>query len=300
MIRLRRKAQLIRPGVVGVNNSDVVFLRDQKQKIKAFNIIVKSIDKSWNFHENPNPKWKLVSDKVLSEKNSGLFGYSPLICQHIFKEIASFYAKVIYCLFKCYSYLILDSFSAKSFDKLNLKLEPSLQKQFDIIKKIHTLDVDKLFDAPLSTNLKAIAKKPEVIDFLKYGSNVDLELIKPSVRPNPPRISFQTNSLPSSLSRHTVTPSTSSTPAASSGSLNLSDPDIVTLRASRKEISAFTLIINCIDIQWNFSKNTLKKWTEVANKVRQLNQSLKDYNAAKCELQLTHWTNFYTRVFHTY
>ena len=85
----------------------------------------------------------------------------------------------------------MSRFYAMNFFKLNLKIELPLQKMFDLLKIVHTINLDSILDETVVEMLKKISKVPEIQKYLHYYrtygydiylGELSLEKIEPKLR----------------------------------------------------------------------------------------------------------------------
>ena len=55
-----------------------------------------------------------------------------------------------------------------NFFKLNFRMEAPLQKKFDLLKIVHTIDLDSILDETVVEMLKKISKVPEIQKYIHY------------------------------------------------------------------------------------------------------------------------------------
>ena len=103
--------------------------------------MVKQFDPNKNFRKNKESKWKGLSCKVKATYPELFTNYTPKMCQHLFDSLTLFY---------CLQYY-----------GLNLKLDAKLQRTFNLLKIVHTLDPKKVFSKTKTIEVKNIAEHKE-------------------------------------------------------------------------------------------------------------------------------------------
>ena len=142
---LRAKPSPLCRGSLAIDDSDLTLFTSYSQEIIAFYLMSERLTA-----EDFNLKSiKMKGFQQLCKHYPKTFdAYNPRECREVFDMIIRFYAN--------------------NFNKLNLKMEANQQKKFDLIKIVHTLNVNFICEKTIVEQIKVIEKDPEVNNYLHY------------------------------------------------------------------------------------------------------------------------------------
>ena len=77
----------------------------------------------------------------------------------------------------------MSRFYAMNFFKLNFRMEAPLQKKFDLLKIVHTINLDNILNKTVVEMLKKISKVSEIEKYLHYYQTYNYDIYLGEQRP---------------------------------------------------------------------------------------------------------------------